>query len=359
MVLAARMAPALTNGPVQPEYMGFSSVETDKIVDLSTGGFTYTIPLGDVKTPSGVGYPIVLNYEAGIQAEQEATWCGLGWSLNAGAINRKVIGYPDDYAGENYTKYAHDNGDKWTDYFFTVGYTNYGSSSTTFGWRQSDETGSTFLGVTGCSCTWFGFTVEWHPPSRSGDSWSYDFSMNAIPLGLDNSPTYHHEDGMEPESYWSETYGGMGPVSVTLDSRGGVSLSAGGGGYGGSFGIGHQELSKKGVQSESKSYSIGGSMSLGENAGTLGLNFSWAKWRWKFDQMTAGRSWDYLYQSPRTPVVSPVITKNPLLAMVMGETGPWHFATPGGPGEDLSGKGGGISTYDTRRTSSSTLPAIA
>jgi len=104
--------------------------------------------------------------------------------------------------------------------------------------------------------------------------------------------------------------------------------------------MGYQELSKRGVQSESKSYSLGTTFSLGGNAGSIGLNFGWAKWRWKFDQMTAGRAWGYLYQSPRSPVVSPVVTQNPLLAMVMRETGPWHFATPGAPGEDLSGKGG-------------------
>ncbi len=37
---------------------------------------------------------------AGIAPDQEASWTGLGWNLNPGAINRVVNGIPDDYSGQ-------------------------------------------------------------------------------------------------------------------------------------------------------------------------------------------------------------------------------------------------------------------
>ncbi len=79
-----------------PEYAQFEEVTGNNTVDPGTGNFTYTIPLLDVPGPGGA-YPLALSYHAGITHEQEATWVGLGWSLNAGAINRLVRGVPDDY----------------------------------------------------------------------------------------------------------------------------------------------------------------------------------------------------------------------------------------------------------------------
>ncbi len=87
---------ALTGGPSMPEYTQFEEVTSNNLVDPNTGNFTYSIPLLDVPGPEG-GYPVALSYHSGISHEQEATWVGLGWSLNAGAINRVVRGIPDDY----------------------------------------------------------------------------------------------------------------------------------------------------------------------------------------------------------------------------------------------------------------------
>jgi hypothetical protein len=69
------------------------------MVDLATGDFTYNIPLLEVPGPEG-GYPLALSYHAGISPEEEASWVGLGWSLNAGAINRIVNIHPDDMKNE-------------------------------------------------------------------------------------------------------------------------------------------------------------------------------------------------------------------------------------------------------------------
>jgi hypothetical protein len=64
-------------------------------VDLTSGDFKYNIPLMDVG-----GYPLNIAYNSGIGMDQEASWVGLGWNLNVGAINRNMRGLPDDFDGE-------------------------------------------------------------------------------------------------------------------------------------------------------------------------------------------------------------------------------------------------------------------
>ena len=94
---------ALTGGPSQPEMAGFTPANTDNMVDLFSGDFHYTIPIMTVPGPNG-GYPINLNYNSGIGMEYEASWVGLGWNLNPGAINRQVRGIPDDFNGDTISK---------------------------------------------------------------------------------------------------------------------------------------------------------------------------------------------------------------------------------------------------------------
>lgn len=87
---------ALTSGPSQPETQQFAPAGMDNMVDPFTGDFSYNIPLLDVG-----GYPVNLSYAAGVTPDQEASWVGLGWNLNVGAINRNIRGIADDFAGEN------------------------------------------------------------------------------------------------------------------------------------------------------------------------------------------------------------------------------------------------------------------
>ena len=94
---------ALTSGPSQPEFSSFEPVATTNMVNTFTGDFTYNIPLIDVPGPHGSGYPISLSYHSGVKAEEEASWVGYGWTLNAGAINRNTRGLPDDFNGEEVT----------------------------------------------------------------------------------------------------------------------------------------------------------------------------------------------------------------------------------------------------------------
>lgn len=95
---------ALTSGPAQPEARAFQPAGVSDMVDLFTGDFKYNIPLLDVD-----GYPVNLNYQSGSGMDDEASWTGLGWNVNVGAINRQVRGLPDDMAGDttevdHYTK---------------------------------------------------------------------------------------------------------------------------------------------------------------------------------------------------------------------------------------------------------------
>jgi len=86
-------------GPTQPEASAFTPIGVSDMVDPFTGDFTYNIPLMDVE-----GYPINIAYNSGVSMDQEATWVGLGWNLNAGAITRGLRGLPDDFKGDQVTK---------------------------------------------------------------------------------------------------------------------------------------------------------------------------------------------------------------------------------------------------------------
>lgn len=89
---------ALTSGPSQPEFQGFTEVDMSQSVDAFSGDFSYQVALMTVPGPNG-GYPLNLVYNSGAGMEDEASWVGLGWSLNTGAINRNVRGVPDDFRG--------------------------------------------------------------------------------------------------------------------------------------------------------------------------------------------------------------------------------------------------------------------
>ncbi|MEL6731616.1 MAG: hypothetical protein AAFP83_10840 [Bacteroidota bacterium] len=91
---------AVTGGPGQPEFTSFESAAGTNMVNPLTGDFVYTIPIVNVPGPNG-GYPLAMFYRGGIRTDQVASWTGLGWGLNAGAINRAVVANPDDW---NYKK---------------------------------------------------------------------------------------------------------------------------------------------------------------------------------------------------------------------------------------------------------------
>src|ERR1700744_6340347 len=86
---------ALTSGPSQPEVQSFQPANVTDMVDLSSGQLKYNIPLLDID-----GYPINLDYKPNTGIDDEASWVGLGWNVNTGAITRQVRGEPDDFSGD-------------------------------------------------------------------------------------------------------------------------------------------------------------------------------------------------------------------------------------------------------------------
>ncbi len=95
----ATVSYALTTGPHQPEYTSYEEPGATDMVNLLTGDFNFSMPILDVPGPEG-GFSVPLTYNAGIGSDQEASWVGLGWTLNVGAITRSIVQYPDDASGE-------------------------------------------------------------------------------------------------------------------------------------------------------------------------------------------------------------------------------------------------------------------
>ena len=89
------VAYALTAGSTQPEFTSCEPVGTTDMVNLITGDFTYNVPLIEVPSPEG-GFSLPLSYHSGIGLEDEASWAGLGWNVNVGAIARNKVGSADD-----------------------------------------------------------------------------------------------------------------------------------------------------------------------------------------------------------------------------------------------------------------------
>lgn len=90
---------ALTSGPKSPDFMSFTPVATTNMVDMLSGNFNYNLPVIDIPGAEGGGYSLSLAYNSGVNSEQEASWVGLGWSLNPGIIDRSMRGFPDDFDG--------------------------------------------------------------------------------------------------------------------------------------------------------------------------------------------------------------------------------------------------------------------
>lgn len=88
------------NGPVQSEIGNFTAIGDNQMVDPFTGDFKYNVSVLTVPGPGG-GYPINLSYNSGIKMNQDASWVGLGWTLNPGAVTRDMRGIPDDFKGED------------------------------------------------------------------------------------------------------------------------------------------------------------------------------------------------------------------------------------------------------------------
>jgi hypothetical protein len=144
---------ALTSGPSQPEHTAYESPGSTDMVNLLTGDFTLNIPLLEVPGPEG-GFSLPLAYKAGIALEQQASWVGLGFSMNPGAIARSVVQFPDDANGELNVLKNYDPGAR--------GWTANIPGISQFGWNS--ETGHSgyvdIIGLVG---------VQWENGLKGGD----------------------------------------------------------------------------------------------------------------------------------------------------------------------------------------------
>ncbi|MEK6152007.1 PKD domain-containing protein [Flavobacteriaceae bacterium 3-367] len=127
-LLPVNMLYASNNGPTAPEASSFEPVDATDMVNLATGDLSYVLPLMNVPSPEG-GYPLSLAYHAGIAIDQEASWTGLGWNVNPGAITRSVNGYPDDWDQGTFREYFYNKGTTYTDYSASISFTSTGGAS--------------------------------------------------------------------------------------------------------------------------------------------------------------------------------------------------------------------------------------
>ena len=87
----------VTGGPGQPEFSSFEAAGSGHTVHELTGDLTYQDRIITIPGPGGTSYSMSLFYHSGITADQVASWCGLGWNINAGSISRTVVDNPDDW----------------------------------------------------------------------------------------------------------------------------------------------------------------------------------------------------------------------------------------------------------------------
>lgn len=82
--------------PMTPEAAQLTKY-ADSPVSYYTGTPSINVPLYEIDT-DGFKLPINLNYHAsGIRADQEATWVGLGWSLDVGSRISRTVKSVDDF----------------------------------------------------------------------------------------------------------------------------------------------------------------------------------------------------------------------------------------------------------------------
>ncbi|NQV08975.1 hypothetical protein HQ529_03940 [Candidatus Woesearchaeota archaeon] len=99
MVVMILVFPQAVNSNV--ESYQFSDYSQFVSVDMYKGDVGANIPLFSVPGRGGLDFPISLSYQTGIKLDQQASWVGLGWSINIPGVTRIVNGYPDDYKGNS------------------------------------------------------------------------------------------------------------------------------------------------------------------------------------------------------------------------------------------------------------------
>jgi hypothetical protein len=257
-VLAPTISWALTSGPTAPEATSFEPVDTTDMVNLATGDFTYNIPLLEVPGPAG-GYPLSLSYHAGIQPNEDASWVGLGWTLNPGAISRLTNGLPDDFNGAKTASRVYWQGgtiDTQT-YGISVGIANVATVSAGLSFSQD---------------TYRGNGVGWHLGAGVG----YRFKIGG---GLGGEIGANAEVGVSPygETYSNSSVGialsiGATVGSISANASLGLSVNSSGNvnaGLSGGVGLSSKNTGGVGGKNHFGGSLLGASINTGGGGGKL------------------------------------------------------------------------------------------
>lgn len=247
-LLPVNMLYASNNGPKAPEAASFEPVDATDMVNLITGQYSYVLPLLNIPSPEG-GYPLALSYHAGIAMDQQASWTGLGWNVNPGAIDRAVNGYPDDYKGEYINEYYYDLGGEETAYYLSVGY----------------STGMTSVGL--------GF--NWGSNQSLGGQVSLGLGFN---VGNGNSIGVNGSLGTSGSSLGVGAYFNGGLSIGANISKNGVGVNAGFNSNGSGFNIGYNTSGSFNMAinpNNATGFSVStASSSVGSSVGALGVGMS-------------------------------------------------------------------------------------
>lgn len=214
---------ALTAGPTAPEATSFEPIDTNSMVNDLTGDFVYNMPLIEVPGPDG-GYPLSLSYHAGIQPNEEASWVGLGWTLNPGAIARSVNGFPDDWRAARASRRDYWEGGITTTKRWGVNVPLVpGFMNVTVGQATSHDT---YMGIQRGMIMGVGIGVKGFQLGMQMDDLSGTSSLYAGYMGFGASVTM---DGNDKASYGLNagnlSLSGLGSSSVTLGVSGALGAS--------------------------------------------------------------------------------------------------------------------------------------
>ena len=238
---APSMSYALSSGPTLPEVTSFEPVDTTDMVNLLSGDFTYNLPLLEVPGPEG-GYPLSLSYHAGISPNQDASWVGLGWTLNPGGISRSVNGIPDDWFAAPNSSHVYWSGGSQD--VFNAG-VNIGIAqspfSASFGLTVAHDTYKGFsaglsYGLGGSGPNGWGAHIGSNfEPFSAKRSLSYGVSQSAsigrglsVSAGVNESTNFH---SVQRTAYATLGLGGSSLLGATIGSDGNTSYSYGAGGF--------------------------------------------------------------------------------------------------------------------------------
>jgi YD repeat-containing protein len=230
---------ALTAGPTAPEASTFEPIDTTDMVNLVSGDFTYNLPLLEVPGPSG-GYPFSLSYHAGIQPNVEASWVGLGFNLNPGAINRSVSGFADDFPGISGTDRRFWEGGETTTYTLGVNFGEAMGEKVSAGLTYADDTykgvgvgyyvgmstgGNFGMANMGMSAT-YGVSPYGDEYGSSGVSAGIGVSQYGASGSADVGISANMDGEISTSSSANVGYSVSG-VKANISSQGGASISAG------------------------------------------------------------------------------------------------------------------------------------